>query len=93
MRSNGTVKTAGRSPTETLGAAVRDRRKALGINQAELAALSGVGLAFLYALEHGKATVRIDKVLAVLEVLGLELHVRQGKGRLSVDPALDEAES
>lgn len=82
-----------RSPTESLGAAVRDRRKALGINQAELAALSGVGLAFLYELEHGKPTVRIDKVLAVLEVLGLELHVRQGKGRLSVDPALDETAS
>ena len=82
-----------RSPTESLGAAVRDRRKALGINQAELAALSGVGLAFLYELEHGKATVRIDKVLAVLEVLGLELHVRQGKGRLSVDPALDKTAS
>ena len=82
-----------RSPTESLGVAVRDRRKALGINQAELAALSGVGLAFLYELEHGKPTVRIDKVLAVLEVLGLELHVRQGKGRLSVDPALDETAS
>lgn len=60
------------------------RRRALGMNQAELANLSGVGLAFLYDLEHGKPTLRIDKVLNVLVVLGLELHVRDGKQGLSV---------
>ncbi|MET0284551.1 MAG: helix-turn-helix transcriptional regulator [Polyangiales bacterium] len=72
------------SPTELLGGAVRARRRALKLNQAELANLSGVGLAFLYELEHGKPTLRIDKVLAVLQVLGLELHVRDGKRGLSV---------
>jgi y4mF family transcriptional regulator len=69
---------------------VRQRRKALRLNQAELATLAGVGLAFLYELEHGKETVRIDKLLAVLAVLGLELHVREGKQLLSVAPTLGE---
>jgi y4mF family transcriptional regulator len=73
-----------------LGSVVRARRKALGLNQAELCALAGVGLAFLYELEHGKPTVRLDKVLAVLSVLGLELHVREGKSVVSAAANLRE---
>lgn len=91
MRSNGKrqaseVAEAGRR----LGAALRARRRALRMSQAELADLAGVGLAFLYELEHGKPTVRIDKVLAVLAVLGLELQVQSGK-RLLVSERVDEA--
>jgi HTH-type transcriptional regulator / antitoxin HipB len=83
MISDGNSAT-GTPPTVRLGAAVRSRRRDLKLNQAELAHLAGVGLAFLYELEHGKPTVRIDKVLAVLAVLGLELHVRDGKQGVSV---------
>jgi HTH-type transcriptional regulator / antitoxin HipB len=81
------------APTAQLGSAVRLRRRALRLKQAELANLAGVGLAFLYELEHGKPTVRIDKVLAVLAVLGLELHVREGKRQLSVADPLREPKS
>lgn len=73
---------------QRLGTALRQRRKSLRLNQAELAALAGVGLAFLYELEHGKATVRIDKLLAVLGVLGVELELREGKDVLRIAPAL-----
>lgn len=62
-------------PTAILGAAVRSRRRQLGLRQAMLADLAGVGVAFLYDLEKGKPTLRIDKVLAVLEALGLGLTV------------------
>jgi len=75
--------------TGRLGQAVRARRKLLRLDQAELATLAGVGLAFLYELEHGKPTMRIDKLLAVLEVLGLELSLREGKQGLSVAPELE----
>lgn len=81
MGSDGNTTTL--APAARLGAVVRERRRALRLRQAELASLAGVGLAFLYELEHGKATVRIDKLLAVLGVLGLELHVRAGKDGLS----------
>jgi len=81
------------SPAQRLGALLRARRRALRLNQAELCDLAGVGLAFLYELEHGKDTVRLDKVLAVLAVLGLELHVREGKQLLSAAPGLREPES
>jgi y4mF family transcriptional regulator len=88
MRSKGPAQSP--TPTERLGAAVRARRKALRLDQAELAALAGVGVAFLYELEHGKPTVRIDKVLEVLAVLGLELTLRDGNARLTVSDSLLE---
>jgi y4mF family transcriptional regulator len=53
---------------------VRARRVALGLGQQELADLSGTSVRFVRSLEHGKATVRMDKVLAVLEALGLVLR-------------------
>lgn len=87
MRSQGKAE-QGELPN--LGSIVRARRKALSLSQAELAALAGIGLAFMYELEHGKPTVRLDKVLAVLAVLGLELHVREGKARITAAASLRE---
>lgn len=63
---------------KTLASAVRAQRKGLGLTQVELADIAAVGLAFLYELEHGKATVRMDKVIAVLDALGLELQIGHG---------------
>lgn len=54
---------------------VADRRRALGLRQLDLAVLAGVSERFVRELESGKATVRLDKVEPVLEVLGLELRV------------------
>ena len=52
---------------------VRERRKSLRLSQQELADLAGCSTRFIHALEHGKRTVRLDKLLDVLEVLGMEL--------------------
>ena len=76
-----------RDGVSALATAVRRRRKALRLTQEELARYAGCGLAFLYQLENAKATVRLDKVLDVLEVLGLGLRVVEGRARLSVEPA------
>lgn len=67
----------------------RRRRKELGLTQLELAELAGCGPAFLYALERGKPTLRLDKVLDVLSVLGLRIRLEAGKGGLTVDEALE----
>lgn len=83
MRSNGNNAAA-----LVLATVVRARRKELGLGQVELCDLAGVGPAFLYALEKGKPTVRLDKVLAVLRVLGLELHLRPGRESVSADERL-----
>jgi hypothetical protein len=37
---------------------------------------------FVHTLEVGKDTVRLDKVLDVLEVLGLSLELTSGTGRI-----------
>ena len=74
-----------------LGKALRLRRRSLGLSQVQTCDLAGVGPAFLYELERGKPTVRLDKVLAVLEVLGLALELREGRPALSVRGELGEA--
>ena len=76
------------SSASECGRALRSRRRGLGLTQAELAALAGVGLAFMYELEQGKPTVRLDKLLDVARVLGLELRLTNGKRGFSVDESL-----
>lgn len=58
--------------------AVRARRSALGLRQEELAELAGVSERFVYALESGKQTARLDKVLPLLAALGVHLELRRG---------------
>ena len=53
---------------------VRSRRRALRLTQRDLADLSGVSERFIRELEHGKVTVRLDALSAVLLALGLELR-------------------
>lgn len=54
---------------------IRERRKSLALTQADLADLAGCSPRFVRDLEVGKPGVRLDKVLAVLEALGLELQL------------------
>lgn len=67
--------------------AVRTRRRALALTQIALAQLAGVGADFIYDVEQGKPTLRLDKLLDVLEVLGLQLRIESGKKRLVSDIA------
>jgi HTH-type transcriptional regulator / antitoxin HipB len=57
------------------GASIVARRRHLGLRQDEVAELAGCSVRFLHALEHDKPSVALDKVLDVLEVLGLTLEV------------------
>lgn len=61
--------------TEEIGTLVRQTRVAQGLRQDQLAAAAGVGVRFLVELERGKPTVRLAKVLAVLNALGCRLDV------------------
>ena len=58
--------------TQDLGLAVYRTRKQQGLTQAELALAAGVGLRFVVELEAGKRTVRLEKVLQVLQALGAQ---------------------
>lgn len=54
---------------------MRKKRKRLGLTQAQLADLAQCGPDFLYDLERGKPSIRLDKLVPVLEVLGLRLKL------------------
>jgi transcriptional regulator with XRE-family HTH domain len=59
-----------------LGRTTKDKRKEDGLTS-EAAAVCGVSYAFLSALENGKETVRLNKVLQVLKCLGIELDAKR----------------
>jgi HTH-type transcriptional regulator/antitoxin HipB len=65
------------SATE-LGELVRKRRKRLGLSQAEAAVLAGVGSRLVYEVEHGSQSVQLDKLIRLLNTLGLHVAVRPG---------------
>jgi HTH-type transcriptional regulator/antitoxin HipB len=54
---------------------VRARRKALQLNQRDLADIAGVSERFVRFVEQGKPSVQVDSLLALLEALGLDLQV------------------
>lgn len=60
---------------EEIGRTARRQRRQLGLTQAELAGLCGVGVRFVSELEAGKPTLEIGRALHVLHHLGLELRV------------------
>lgn len=74
-------------PSETIalsstdvGAAVRDRRKRLGLRQIDLAGLGGTGNRLIVDLENGKPTIQLQKALDILSLLGLEVVLRAKSG-------------
>ena len=67
-----------------LGRAIRARRKALRLTQIGLSKLAGCGPDFVYDVEVGKTSLRLDKLLDVLRVLGLELVLDRGKNGLRI---------
>jgi len=60
--------------TKTFGERLRQRRKALGVTQRDLAMASGTGLRLIVDLEKGKPTCQIGKALAVAQALGLKIE-------------------
>jgi HTH-type transcriptional regulator/antitoxin HipB len=62
----------------TLGAAIRQRRKAFGLSQQELADTAGCSKLILLQLESGKPTARLELAVRILTTLGLELRIEEG---------------
>lgn len=73
----------------SLATALRARRRRLGLRQDDVADLAGVSERFVYALEHGKQSAQLDKVVAVLYALGLHLELRRGHAQeVRVEPGV-----
>lgn len=66
-----------------LGAVIREQRKRLDLKQLDLAGLGNTGNRFIVDLENGKPTVQLQKVLDLMDLLGLEVVVRSKASRSS----------
>ena len=58
-----------------LGQRIREKRKASGLRIDDAAALCGVSVDLLSRLENGKSGVATDRVLKILDGLGLAMLV------------------
>lgn len=63
---------------EALGRAVRDARESRGLSRREITEQAGIGKTALFDLEHGNPGVRFNTLVAVLDLLGLDLELSAG---------------
>ena len=63
--------------TKTLGETIRARRKELHYTQAYLAEFTGLSVTFISDVERGKTKAEIEKIIRLINVLGLNLLVEK----------------
>jgi HTH-type transcriptional regulator / antitoxin HipB len=66
------VQIAFRTPAD-IGALIKDRRRALGLDQAELAERIGVGRLWVNQVERGKPGASFGLVLRALSAVGVDI--------------------
>jgi y4mF family transcriptional regulator len=59
---------------------IKERRKALGLTQLQLAEQLGISHAPIYHLENGKESVTLGKTKKILDAIGLEYVIREKDG-------------
>jgi len=70
--SIGSIKSA-----KDIGEIVFRYRKMQELTQVELAGLAQTGTRFISELENGKGTVQFDKVMHILDLLGVEVVAKE----------------
>jgi len=63
--------------SESLGQAIRERRKELNYTQAFLAEFTGLSVTFISDVERGKPTAEIGKIIQLLHILGMDISVER----------------
>ena len=69
-----------RTPLD-IGLVIRDRRRKLGLSQAELARKVGAGRQWVVAIERGRPRAELGLVLRTLSALGISFAVDAGDRR------------
>jgi y4mF family transcriptional regulator len=62
------------SPSE-IGSIIYKVRKKSKLSQLQLAELAGIGKTAIFDLEKGKATIKLNTLLAILHVLNIKLKL------------------
>lgn len=60
----------------SIGARLRERRRAAGISQAAAAAAAGIGRSTLIHFEHGRKDIRLSNAVAMAEAVGASIGVQ-----------------
>jgi HTH-type transcriptional regulator/antitoxin HipB len=60
-----------------LGVSIKKFRNSQKMTQADILGLANTGNRFIVELENGKGTVQFNKVLDVLDILGLEMIIKK----------------
>lgn len=60
---------------QSLGKAIKNRRKELHYTQAYLSEFTGLSVTFISDLERGKPTIELGKAIQLANVLGMDLFV------------------
>lgn len=58
------------------GAELKKKRKALGYTQVQIAEYTGFSTSFISDLENGKETAELGKALFLMQLLGLDMDIR-----------------
>ncbi|HET8817826.1 MAG TPA: helix-turn-helix domain-containing protein [Pseudidiomarina sp.] len=61
--------------SEAIGRCAKAVRKLQHIDQSTLAAFADCGITFVSQFENGKPTVQLEKVLQVLDALGIKVYL------------------
>jgi y4mF family transcriptional regulator len=78
-----------RTPAD-LGAAIRDRRRQLDLDQATLAKRIGVSRQWVVGIERGRSRAELGLVLRALDALGIRLTTGSSDSRQhAAPPAVD----
>jgi len=79
-----------RTPAD-LGAIIRDRRRELGLGQAELAARIGTSRQWVVGVERGHSRAELGLVLRTLDSLGIQINsaTRNGNAKIETTPDID----
>ena len=63
--------------SKSLGAAIRARRKGLNYTQVFIADFTGLSASFISDVERGKPTAEIEKIILLVNILGMDLLVEK----------------
>ncbi|MBY6063725.1 helix-turn-helix domain-containing protein [Pseudidiomarina sediminum] len=60
---------------KTIGNIAKQVRKAQGLDQTTAGAFANCGITFVSQFENGKPTVQLEKALAMLDALGIDVYL------------------
>lgn len=60
-----------------LGLQIKIRREKLGYTQAYVSEYTGLSISFISEVENGKETAQINKVMQLMQILGMDLEIKE----------------